>query len=84
MNPLRNNAPQDPISMLTQFLDGGGNPQQLLQQMLQRNPQAQQTIEQLKNVSGGAHPRDIMLQLAKQRGIDPNRIMQLTQRLGLK
>ena len=86
MNPLRNNMPvmPDRIDSIMQFLDKGPNAQQILQQSLQNNPQAMQTIEQLKNVSNGMHPRDIAFQLAKQRGIDPNRIMQLASKFGLK
>ena len=84
MNPLKNNMPTDFIDSLTQFLDKGGSPQQLIQHAMSRNPRAQQTIQQMQQMSKGMHPRDVMMQLAKQRGMDPNRVMQLAQRFGLK
>lgn len=86
MNPLKSNIPVTPdrIDSILQFLEKGPNAQQMVQQSLQNNPQAKQTIEQLKNVSNGMHPRDILFQLAKQRGIDPSRVMQVAQKFGLR
>lgn len=72
------------INMFMQFLDNGGNPQQLAQQVLQQNPQIRQTLEQLQNKSNGQNPKDIAMQLIKERGIDPAQIMQIANRLGLK
>lgn len=46
-----------------------------------RNPQ--ELIEQIKRMTNNANPRDIALQLAKQRGIPESTINQMARRLGL-
>lgn len=69
---------------MLQFLNSGGNPQQLANQIMQQNPQARQTMEQLRQMSNGQNPKDIALQLAQQRGIDPSQLMQIAKRMGLK
>lgn len=88
MNPLGNGGgmPQNnnPISFLMNFMNGGGNPQQLFEQMMRSNPQAKSTMEHLKNVSNGAHPRDILKQVCKQKGIDPAQLDQLVKKMGLQ
>ena len=81
MNPLNHN---NPINMFMQFLNNGGNPQQLAAQALQQNPQLKQVMEQLQNKSNGQSPRDIAMQLIKERGIDPSQIMQIANKMGLK
>lgn len=55
----------------------GNNPQQILMNMLAQDPSAQQTMEQLKNASGGASPEQIAKQLAKQNGISEQQLMKL-------
>ena len=86
MNPLNTNLQipnnNNPINSVIQFLDRGGSPQQLMEQMI--NPQTKQVMEQIKNVSNNQNLRDIAMQLCKERGADPNQIMQLANRLGLK
>ena len=37
--------------------------------MLQSNPQMQQTLKQLKNMSNGKSPREFFMQMAKQNGV---------------
>lgn len=69
---------------MLQFLNSGGNPQQLANQIMQQNPQARQTMEQLRQMSNGQNPKDIAMQLAQQRGIDPSQLMQIAKRMGLK
>lgn len=81
MNPLNNN---NPINAMLQFLGSGGNPQQLANQIMQQNPQAKQALEQLQQMTNGQHPKDVAMQLAKQRGIDPAQLMQIAKKMGLK
>lgn len=85
MNPLgKGNIPQqgnNPINNLLSFINSGGNPQQLMQQ-LQQNPQANALIQQLQ--STGRSPKDLVMEVARQRGIDPNQINQLVSRMGRK
>lgn len=85
MNPLgKGNMPQqgnNPINNLLSFINSGGNPQSLIQQ-LQQNPQANALIQQLQSV--GKSPKDLVMEVAKQRGIDPSQIQQLVDRMGRK
>lgn len=74
----------NPASAMLQFLNNGGNPQQLAEQILQQNPQAQQVLQQMRQQANGQSPKDIALQLARQRGIDPSQIMQVASKMGLK
>lgn len=74
----------NPASVMLQFLNNGGNPQQLAEQILQQNPQAQQVLQQMRQQANGQSPKDIALQLARQRGIDPSQIMQVANKMGLK
>lgn len=85
MNPLgKGNIPQqgnNPINALLNFMNGGGNPQQLIQQ-IQQNPQANAMVQQLQSM--GKSPKEMVMQIAKQRGIDPTQIEQLVQKMGHK
>ena len=85
MNPLgKGNMPQqggNPLNSLMSFINGGGNPQQLIQQ-IQQNPNANAMIQQLQSM--GKSPKEMVMQLAKQRGIDPSQIEQLVQKMGRK
>lgn len=48
----------------------GKNPQMIMNIMLQKNPQMQQTLTQLKNMVGNRNPKDFFMQLAKQNGVE--------------
>lgn len=74
------NQPNNPINQMLQFINNGGSPQNFINN-LARN---QQGVQQLKNMVGNRNPRDFVLQMARQKGIDQNQVMQLAQKLGLK
>lgn len=85
MNPLKNQPYQNnPINSMLQFMNSGGNPQQLAQQILQQNPGVQQAFTRLQQVAAGKNPKDIAMQLAQERGLDPAQLMQVAKRMGLK
>lgn len=48
----------------------GKNPQQIMQRMLQSNPQYRQLLTQMQNMAQGRNPRDFIMQLARQNGVD--------------
>lgn len=73
----------DPRQIM-QLMKGGGNPQQIIQQMLNNNPQAQQTFRQLQNMAGDMNPRDFAIQLAKQNGMTEQQLMDFAKRFGVK
>ena len=74
----------NPVNSMLQFLNNGGDVQQLANQIMTQNPQARQAMEQLRQMSNGQNPKDIAMQLAQQRGIDPSQLMQIAKRMGLK
>ena len=63
------------IKNLMQMIKGSGNPQAMLQQMLQNNPQYQQAM-QLVNQAGG-DPRQAFYQMAQQMGVNPDEILSM-------
>ena len=79
-NPLNNQnlTPQNnPINEMLNFLNNGGNSQQIFNQMLSNNPQ-------LKMLQTIQNPREMVMQLAKQRGIDMKQVEELARKLGAK
>lgn len=65
-----------------QMKNAGRNPQQLLQMMIQQNPQMQQQLAVLQNMSKGKSPKDFFAQLAKQNGVSEQNLAQLMQMFG--
>lgn len=87
MNPLRNfmgQASQSPINGILQMMNGGMNPQFLADQVLQKNPQAKQFLQQMQNQANGRSPKEMVMQYAKQNGISEQEVMQLASRMGLR
>lgn len=67
----------NPIQLMNAFRNAK-NPQALLQQVMQNNPQLQQTMMQLQNSGGGSMtPEQMARQLAKQNGISDEQLMQM-------
>ena len=52
------------------------NPKQAFMGMIQQNPQVQQKMQQMQNMSGGRSMEDTVRQLAKQQGISEEQLMQ--------
>lgn len=78
---LQGAGPQtnDPLAMLIQVANNGGNPMALIQQMAMQNPQ----IAQAYRLIGGKSPQQLQTiaqNMASERGIDLN---QMVQSLGL-
>ena len=82
-NPLNNNnqnnqpIQNNPINEKLNFLNNGGNSQQIFNQILANNPQ-------LKMMRTIQNPREMAMQLAKQRGIDTKQVEELARKLGAK
>lgn len=53
------------------------NPQAMFEQMLSQNPQMANSLNQIRNSTQGADPRTVAMQLAKQRGIPEEQVMQM-------
>jgi hypothetical protein len=52
------------------------NPKQAFMGMIQQNPQVQQKMQQMQNISGGRSMEQTVRQLAKQQGISEEQLMQ--------
>lgn len=68
--------PINPMQLF-QMLSGSNNPQMMFQQMLQQNPQMSSALSQIQNSTQGANPRDVAMQLARQRGVSEQQIMSM-------
>lgn len=70
------------INNLNQLLSMGQTPQQIVQNAIAYNPQLQQVFSQFGN--GRMSPREMVLQIASQRGIDINALINVLQQKGIK
>ena len=70
------------IQQIISFMNSGGNPQIMVQQMMRQNPQMQNTLIQIKNMIGDRSPKEFAMQVAKQKGIAPEEIEELSKRMG--
>ena len=69
------------INNLNQLLSMGDNPQQIIQNAIAQNPQLQQTFSQIKT---GGNMKALVMQIAQQRGIDLNPMLQFLSNKGIK
>lgn len=79
-NPLNNNnqqTPSNPINDMLNFLNNGGNKEQIFNQILANNPH-------LKTMQAIQNPKEMVMQIAKQRGIDMKQVEELARKLGAK
>ena len=72
------------IERIIALYDRGGNPQQVMQQMFQKNPQISQMQTQMQNMAQGRTPKEFILQIARQNGISQQNIEGLTRILSAK
>lgn len=64
-----NNQMNQVIQGLLQMKNAGRNPQQVMQLLVQRNPNYQQAMTTLQNMAQGRNPQEFIMQLAKQNGV---------------
>ena len=70
------------INFVLQAMSGNANPNQVIQQMIQQNPQAQPFINQMQQ--SGMNPKDFVLQFARQNNIDLTPIISHLNQRGIK
>lgn len=73
-----NQALQNIIAMK----NSGKNPQAILQMLMQKNPQYSQMLSQLQNMSQGRNPKEFIMQLARQNGVNEQNLQALSQMFG--
>lgn len=64
--------------------DSGGNPNQMMQSMIQRHPNVNQMGNQLQNMTQGMPLNQFYMQLAKQGGLSEKNLQGLARILGVK
>lgn len=70
------------INMITQIMMNGQNPNQIVQQMLQQNPQAQVLFNQMQQ--SGMSMKDFTMQYARQNNINLQPIISTLNQRGIK
>lgn len=70
------------MNNLNQLLSMGQNPQQIIQNAIAQNPQLQQTFSQMQQ--NNMTPRDMCMQIAQQRGINLNQMIQFMNQRGFR
>lgn len=73
----------NPMQMF-QMLRGSQNPQQMFQNMIMQNPQMSSALSQIQNSTQGSNPRDVAMQLARQRGVSEQEVMNMFNSLNRK
>lgn len=76
------NGINEQISALMSLKQRGMQPQQVMQMLMQQNPQLQQHLQTLQNMSQGKNPREFVLQLARQNGVGEQNLNAIMQILG--
>ena len=76
---MQNNQaqPYGQIKQMMNALRNSSNPQQLFLNMLGNNPQIKQTIQMIQQ--SGKSPKDLFYQMAQEKGVDPNQILNMLQ-----
>lgn len=73
-------------SILNTFLNmskSGMNPQIIVKQMIQSNPEFRQTLIQMENMANGMSPKDFAFEYAKQNGIKEEQVLQIARMFGI-
>lgn len=60
------------------------NPEQMLQNAVNQNPQIANIISQVQNSTSGASPQQVAMQMARQKGISEKEIMDMYNFLNVK
>ena len=79
-----NNNYNQILQQIIGFANSGKNPQAIMQMLLQKNPQYNQTMAQLQNMAQGKPMNEFVMQLARQKGVDNNTLQQLERIIGGK
>ena len=70
------------INMITQIMTNGQNPNQIIQQMISKNPQAQILFNQMQQ--SGMSMKDFTMQYARQNNINIDAILNGLSQRGVK
>lgn len=80
---MANNINQS-LQTIIQWANTGRTPQQVMQVLMQRNPNANLMMNQIKNMANGRSLPEFIMDYAKQKGVDQNLLTQVGQLMGVK
>ena len=63
------------VKQMMSMVKGASNPQAMMAQMMQNNPQMRQAMDLIN--SAGGDPQKAFYALAQQKGVDPNEILNM-------
>lgn len=72
----------NPMQMLMQLMMGGNNPQAIISNMMKTNPNAQAIMNQMKQ--SGMSPKQFVQQYAKQNNMDISQMVNMMKNKGIK
>lgn len=72
------------LERIIALYDSGGNPNVIMQQMLQRNPQINQLNTQVSNMKQGMSNSEFYMQLARQAGVNEKNLQGLARMMGVR
>ena len=73
----RNNNSNGGLQQMINMVSHSNNPMQLMQTMAQSNPQLQSILNLIQ--TSQKSPKDLFFEMAQQRGVDPQQILQMLQ-----
>ena len=73
MNPLLTGIMNPQIKQLMQTIQCSQNPSMAIQQLMQSNPKMKEAVDYV--MANGGNPKDAFYKLAKERGINPDSIL---------
>ena len=74
LNP-QSNTVNTQMTQMANMMKSASNPQQLLMSMAQNNPKTKQILDFINK--SNQSPKDLFYSMAKQKGVDPNSIINL-------
>lgn len=69
------------LPMIMQMLSSGNNPNQLVQQLMQNNPQMNSIANQMRN--SGMPPKEFLMQYARQNGKNIQPLLDMLSKRGI-
>lgn len=72
----------NPMTILSQVMQMGNNPQAIVQNVINQNPQLKVALNQMKN--SGLSQKQFVTQYAKQNNIDINPLINMMSNFGIK
>lgn len=79
---MYNNDINQQVENIIALYERGGNPQQVMQNLMQQNSQVGQMKTQLQNMAQGRTPTEFIMQIARQNGVSEKNLQGLSRILG--